>query len=118
MRRPSPNGRVISVANDQGGDPMYVVVHHRIKDREAFSRGQRLIKGEGAPTGTRALQFYPSRDGSTVTCLWEAPTLAAVQGYVDETLGSTSENTCYEVDAGQAFARQPLGLRDAAAPSR
>ena len=94
---------------------MYVVVHHQIKDREAFVRGQRLIKGEGAPTGARALQFYPSSDGSAVTCLWEASSIAAVQQYVDETLGRTSQNICYEVDAGQAFARQPLGLRDSPA---
>ena len=96
---------------------MYVVVHHQIKDREAFTLGQRLIKGEGAPAGTRALQFYPSRDGSTVTCLWETPSVGAVQGYVDETLGRTSENICYEVDPAQAFARQPLGLRESPAGS-
>jgi len=93
---------------------MYVVVHHRIKDREAMTRGQKLIKGEGAPSGTRALQFYPSRDGSAVTCLWEAPSVSAVQGYVDETLGSTSDNSCYEVDSGLAFARHALGLRESA----
>ena len=97
---------------------MYVVVHHRIKDREAaFPRGEKLKKGEGAPAGARALQFYPASDGSVVTCLWEAPSVAALQRYVDETLGKTSENTCYEIDSDAAFARQPLGLRDAPAPA-
>ena len=91
---------------------MYVVVHHHIKDPEARTRGLKLMKGEGAPAGTRALQFYPATDGSAVFCLWEAPSVAAVQKYVDETLGKTSENSCYEIDAGVAFARQPLGLRD------
>jgi hypothetical protein len=44
---------------------MYVVAQHQIKDPQAaFSRGERLIKGEGAPSGVRGLQFYPSRDGS------------------------------------------------------
>ncbi len=38
-----------------------------------------------------------------------------VQGYVDSTLGDASENTCYEVDAEQAFAARPLGLPDSAA---
>jgi hypothetical protein len=95
---------------------MYVVVHHRIKDRdEALMRGQKLIKGEGAPAGTRALQFYPTSDGSAVFCLWEALSVSAVQRYVDETLGKTSENTCYEIDPVAAFARPPLGLRDAPA---
>jgi hypothetical protein len=39
----------------------------------------------------------------------------AVQGYVDATLGSSSVNTCYEVDSEFAFARLPLGVRESAA---
>ena len=38
----------------------------------AFARGERLQRGEGAPQGTRVLQFYPSQDGTLVTCLWES----------------------------------------------
>ena len=95
---------------------MYVVVKHTIKDPQvAFTRGERLIKGEGAPSGVRVLQFYPSRDSASVTCLWEAPSTAAVQKYVDETLGNSSENVSYEVNSEKAFARQPLGLRESAA---
>ena len=94
---------------------MYVIVQHRIKNPEtAFTRGERLMKSEGAPAGVRNLQFYPSQDRSAVTCLWEAPSVAAVQGYVDSTLGSSSENLCYEVDSEHAFARLPLGIRDSA----
>jgi hypothetical protein len=95
---------------------MLVVVQHRISDPQAaFSRGAQLVKNEGAPPGVQGLQFYPSRDGSAVTCLWEAPSVEAVQGYVDEVLGDSSTNHCYEVDAEQAFADQPSGLRRAAA---
>lgn len=95
---------------------MYVVVQHRIKDPQtAFARGERLIKNEGAPTGVRGLQFYPSRDGSAVTCLWEAPSVAAVQEYVDVTMRDSSENVCYEVDAEHAFARKPVGIAEAPA---
>jgi hypothetical protein len=95
---------------------MYVVVQHTIKDPQvAFSRGQRLIKGEGAPSGVRVLQFYPSRDSASVTCLWESPSTAAVQTYVDETLGNSSKNVSYEVNPEKAFARQPLGLPESAA---
>lgn len=95
---------------------MYVVAQHRIKDPEAaFSRGEKLIKGEGAPLGAQGLQFYPSRDGSAVTCLWEADSVEAIQGYVDSTFGDSSENACYEVDPEQAFAGRPLGLRESPA---
>ena len=95
---------------------MYVVVQHRFKDAQtAFSRGERLIKNEGAPAGVRGLQFYPARNGSGATSLWEADSVENVQGYVDSTLGDSSENFCYEVDAEQAFARQPLGIPETAA---
>jgi hypothetical protein len=92
---------------------MYVVVQHSFIDPSvAFARGDRLIKIEGAPAGARVLQFYPASDGSRATCLWESPTVDAIQGYVDETLGDSSTNLCYEVEAEQAFAKQPLGLRE------
>ncbi len=95
---------------------MYVVVKHEITNpKVAFPRGEKLMKNDGAPSGVRVLQFYPSVDGSAVTCLWEAPSVDAVQEYVDSTLGNASENSCYEVDSEQAFARSPLGLRESAA---
>ena len=95
---------------------MYVVVQHRIKNPEsAFTRGERLVKNEGAPTGVHGLQFYPSRDGSAVTCLWEAPSVDVVQRYVDSTLGDSSENSCYEVAIEKAFAARPSGISEPAA---
>ena len=92
---------------------MYVVTHHQFKKPEvAFARGERLIKNDGAPKGVRGLQFYPAQDASEATCLWESPTVEAVQGYVDETLGDSSTNTSYAVNVEQAFAKQPPGLRE------
>ena len=92
---------------------MYVVVHHRFTDPPtAFQRGEALIKSEGVPTGVRVLQFYPAADGSGATCLWESPSVGAVQAYVDQILGDASTNASYEVQADQAFAKQPLGLRE------
>lgn len=94
---------------------MYVIVQHDIRDAQtAFARGEKLMKGEGAPAGARVLQFYPSADGSTVVCLWEAPSIDAVQRYADSTLGGSSVNTSYEVNAEQAFSERPLGLRESA----
>jgi hypothetical protein len=90
---------------------MYVVVQHQFSDPQtAFSRGEKLIRNEGAPAGVRGLQFYPSSDGSAATCLWESDSVEAIQEYVDSTLGDSSVNTCYEVDTQQAFAERPLGL--------
>jgi hypothetical protein len=90
---------------------MYVVVRHQLTDPPtAFARGERLKSGEGAPRGARVLQFYPSDDGSAVTCLWEADSVADVQTFVDQTLGDASVNTCYAVDAASAFGAAPAGI--------
>ena len=98
---------------------MYVVVQHRFNDPAvAFARGERLVTNDGAPDGVRGLQFYPSRDGSMATCLWEAPSVQAVQGYVDATLGDSSDNTCYEVADDQAFAVVPAAITAGPAAAR
>lgn len=90
---------------------MYVIAQHQIKDPDtAFPRGEKLIRGEDAPDGVRVLQFYPARDASAVSCLWEADAVNDVQAYVDSVLGDASDNTCYQVDTEQAFAERPLGL--------
>ena len=90
---------------------MYVVAQHEIQDQEtAFERGARLQVGDGAPEGTRVLQFFPATDGSKVTCLWESGSVQDVQGYVDGVLGDASINNCYEVAAEPAFAERPIGL--------
>ena len=95
-----------------GRSVIYVVVLHELQDPPtAFARGEKLIKNEGAPAGVRGLQFYPSVDGTTAACLWEADSVAAIQVYVDSTLGDSSVNTCYADDAESAFAERPLGLR-------
>lgn len=98
---------------------MYVIVNHQLTDPPtAFERGNRLMSGEGAPPGVRVLQFFPSAAGDAVTCLWQSDSVAAVQTYVDTTLGDASRNTCYEVNAEQAFADDVPGLQASPAPAR
>jgi hypothetical protein len=95
---------------------MFVIVWHELVDSPtAFARGERLKRGEGAPSGTRVLQFYPGTDGRSVTCLWESTSVDDVQSYVDETLAESSRNTCYAVEEGVAFADLPVGIARSAA---
>lgn len=90
---------------------MLVVVQHTLTDPPtAFVRGERLKRGEGAPSGTRVLQFLPSRDGPFVTCLWESRDVADVQSFVDDVLGDTSTNLCYAVDESASFAEVPKAV--------
>jgi hypothetical protein len=101
--------------NDTKEDDMYVAVVHDITDPQtAFARGERLVKNEGAPAGARGLQFYPAVDGTHVSCLWEAASVEEIQRYVDDVLGDAAVSTCFEVNAEQAFARQPLGIAESA----
>jgi hypothetical protein len=79
---------------------MFIVVHHTITDPEtAFARGQNLLAGNGAPSGVRARQFYPSRDKADVVCLLEGNSLEDVRDYVDTTMGDSSGQAYFEVDA-------------------
>jgi hypothetical protein len=90
---------------------MLVVVQHQLTDPPtAFARGERLKRAEGAPAGTRVLQFLPSRDGTLVTCLWESEAVQDVQSFADETLGDASQNLCYAVEESAAFATLPVGI--------
>jgi hypothetical protein len=98
---------------------MYVVVNHQLTDPPtAFERGKKLMSGEGAPPDTRVLQFLPSREADMVTCIWQADSITSLQTYVDETLGDSSSNACFEIDAEQAFADDLPDLQQAPAPSR
>jgi hypothetical protein len=79
---------------------MFIVTHHTITDpKTAFERGQNLLSGNGAPTGVRVREFYPSRDKADVFCLWEGNSLEEVRDYVDATMGDSSRQTYFEVDA-------------------
>jgi hypothetical protein len=82
---------------------MFIVVHHRIADPEtAFARGENLLTPNGAPPGVRVREFYPSRDKKDVFCLWEGTSLEEVRDYVDATMGDSSRQAYFEVDAGIA----------------
>jgi hypothetical protein len=87
---------------------MKVGVIHRISDPEkAQSQGQSLFEPH---EGVQLLQFCPSQDFTSATCIWEAESIDAVRDVVDPTLGDTSEQTYYKVDTEQA-----VGLPGAAA---
>jgi hypothetical protein len=79
---------------------MFIVVHHTIKNiPTAFTRGQNLLDGTGAPAGVWVREFYPSADRASVFCLWEGNSVDELRSYVDATLGDSSENAYFEIDA-------------------
>ena len=82
---------------------MYIGVVHRVKDPQAMlSRGEGLGDPANAPPGVRPRQFFPSKDLSAATCLWEADSVDAVRAYIDGTLGDSSENSYFEINTEYA----------------
>ena len=78
---------------------MFIVLQHRITNPPvAFARGQNLLDGNGAPAGTRVVQFYPSRDRNDVICLWESTSVDELREYADAVMGDSSVNSYFEVD--------------------
>jgi hypothetical protein len=83
---------------------MYVAIMHRVNDGQAFlSRGASLTDPSSAPPGVVPRQFCPSKDLSAATCVWEAGSVDALRDHVDSTLGDSSENTYFEIDAEHAL---------------
>jgi hypothetical protein len=58
---------------------MYVVVHHRVTDREKFLATSPEQIGGNAPAGVQVRHFLPARDASAADCLWEVESLGALQ---------------------------------------
>lgn len=80
---------------------MFVVVNHTIRDAGGFWGA---LRAAGAPPeGTRVHQLLPSADGATATCLWEADSVETVRGLVEGTVGASSTNTFFAVDAANAM---------------
>jgi len=82
---------------------MYLVVHHRITDRKGFLATDPKDIGGNAPDGVVVKLFLPARDASAADCLWDAPSLDALRGYLDPATSGIAENTYFEVDADSAM---------------
>ena len=85
--------------------------------------GRGLHEASGSSTTTvrlpeRGVAVLSEPRRRVATCLWEAPSVEAIQAYVDSTLGDSSENACYEVDAQQAFAVVPSAISAGPAAAR
>jgi hypothetical protein len=80
---------------------MFVVVEHTITNPEAFFG--LVSKVGGAPSGLKALQFFPSTSNDRAVCLWEANSLEAVKGFLEPLSAQSSRNTYYTVDSTKAM---------------
>ena len=82
---------------------MLILVEHTITNQDVFfGLVQKVTK---APSGIKALQFFPSMDKNQAVCLWEANSVDALKGFLEPLIAKSSRNIYYAVDS-----KKPIGL--------
>jgi len=80
---------------------MHVVIHHRISDPVKWERTEKnimsMIDKHQLPAGLKPLEYLPSVDGRKALCVWQAPSVAAVQKFIDGQTGGAAQNEYFEV---------------------
>ena len=81
---------------------MFVVIEHSISDLESFWGAAETIT-DGMPESIKAHQFMPSANHEKAVCLWEGPSVEAIQNFLEPKIGQSSTNVYYEVDSEKAM---------------
>ena len=82
---------------------MLVIAHHtNITDPAAFWAKAQTVIG-ATPAGTSVLSVFPSQDGKTGTCIWEAGNVDELQQFLDTASEGMATNYCYEVNEATAI---------------
>ena len=77
---------------------MLVIAHHFVQNPQFWSTAQNLVAESRVPQDLKLHAVYPSTDGKTGTCVWEANSVADVQGFLDKNFSQYARNETYEVD--------------------
>ena len=81
---------------------LVIAQHTNINDPEAFwAKAQAVVSS--TPAGTKVLSVFPSQDGKTGTCIWEANSADQLQTFLDGASEGLATNFCYEVDEVNAI---------------
>ncbi|MES2431766.1 MAG: hypothetical protein V4556_12575 [Bacteroidota bacterium] len=87
---------------------MLVIAQHSISDPDKFWSAAQAL-GDSMPSHLKLHSVIPSVDMKSGTCLWEGPSVDAIQTFIDNSVGDVSKNVCYEVNQAAA-----MGLPQAA----
>jgi hypothetical protein len=80
---------------------MFIVVEHTITNQGVFFG--LIPKVAEAPSGIKALQFFPSMSKDRAVCLWEDNSVDALKGFLEPLSAQSSRNTYYPVDRTRAI---------------
>lgn len=76
---------------------MYVGVIHRITDPAGFEAAEEKALEAGLPDGFALPIHASSADGDNGLCIWQGPSVEAVQNVVESVVGDFSTNEYFEV---------------------
>ena len=76
---------------------LVIAQHTNITDPAAFWAKAQAVVG-ATPPGTSVLSVFPSQDGKTGTCIWEAGSADQLQQFLDTASEGLATNFCYEVN--------------------
>jgi len=81
---------------------MHLGVVHTIRDRAAWDA---VVNGESEefPPSFELLGSVTQDDVSRAICIWDAPSLDALQRMLDEMLGAASVNDCFVADSARSI---------------
>jgi hypothetical protein len=81
---------------------LVIAQHTNITDPAAFWAKAQSVVG-ATPPGTSVLSVFPSQDGKTGTCIWEAGSADQLQQFLDTASEGLATNFCYEVNETAAM---------------
>ena len=76
---------------------MYVVAIHTIHDTAGFQRAEDAAFAKGLPSQYKLPIHGTTSDHSKGICVWEGPSVKAVQELVDSVVGPYSKNEYFEM---------------------
>ena len=86
---------------------MHITVHHKItnpkKWEQASNNIMEMAEQTRLPQGLKGLLFLPSVDGRNADCVWEAPSVEALKGFIDRETGSGAKNEYFQINDTMAF---------------
>ena len=91
---------------------MLIIAHHHIQDAEKFWSAAKAVT-ESLPPGFKLHSVFPSADMQVGTCLWVAPSVMAIQTFLDDNVGSISKNFCYEVNQQASIGLPKMEMEEA-----
>jgi hypothetical protein len=81
---------------------LVIAQHTKITDPQTFWEKAKMVVGN-TPAGMSVLSVFPSQDGKTGTCIWEAGNAEALQKFLDDASEGLATNYCYEVNETAAM---------------